>query len=791
MRLLASTAALLALAGATVVWALVLGPLTATRPAGSVSWPVVLAAVVAVLVPLAVVHALVRSPERDRHLRLALLGLSVVSAGDLASARSYALHEDAADTASAVLWTLGWAVVLVGVLAPLRRAQRDTRGAGLRGGATMTHVAAAISTAATACGVVTDQSTGGGAGEPVLFWLSSAVLVLVAGRTLLELRRTHRLQRHLERRVAERTQELADSERRFAALVAHTSDVALLVSTDLHIVSANPGAARLLGAAADPGRSLAQLLHPDDDPGRSTDVLRAVLTGRVERLDLSLALRHADGHRVDVEAVVTDLQDDPDVRGLVINARDVTEAVRLEAALSRQAFSDALTGLPNRALFRDRLEHALRSRSSRGQVKVCYLDLDGFKAVNDTLGHDAGDELLVAVAERLRAEVRAGDTVARLGGDEFAVLLDDGALLDEAEHLARRICEALRLPYALRGAEVHVSASVGLASTRTAGRDAEQLVQAADLAMYAAKSLHRGGHAVYHPSMREDAVERAQLKADLHRAVEEEQFRVVYQPLVDMGSGGVSGVEALVRWHHPERGVVVPLDFIPLAESTGLIDAIGAFVLREACQQVATWRAEVPGAEQMHLSVNLSGHQLHDPDLVATVVDVLATTGLPASSLVLEITETSLVDQHEAVLAGLGALRALGIRLAIDDFGTGYSSLSYLHRLPVDIIKIDKSFVDRLSDTGDLTLVDAILSMAATLGMTTVAEGVEHEHQRAALTAQGCGTGQGYHFSPPVDPHLLPELVVTALLTRAGGAEPGADPAGGAGRVSPGASGAV
>ena len=378
------------------------------------------------------------------------------------------------------------------------------------------------------------------------------------------------------------------------------------------------------------------------------------------------------------------------------------------------------------------------------------------------------------MAERLRGAVREGDTVARLGGDEFAVLLDEGVELDEAEQLARRTCEVVGQPFTVRGRQVHVGASAGLASTRTAGRDAELLMRAADLAMYEAKSTRKGGYAVYAPHMHEALVERVQLETDLRAAVEQGQFRVVYQPLVDMGDGGVSGVEALVRWHHPSRGVLGPATFIPLAETTGLIDAIGAHVLREACQQVATWRAEVPGAEAMRLSVNLSGHQLEDPHLVEAVVAVLAETGLPATSLVLEVTESLLVDQDETALASLNALRDLGVRLAIDDFGTGYSSLSYLHRLPVDILKIDKSFVDRLTADGDASLVDAILSMAATLDLTTVAEGVEHEHQRAALAAQGCGTGQGYHFSPPVDARDVPDLVTgAALVARTAGTPDG------------------
>jgi len=765
---------LLILAAATLLWSVVLEPVVTSRPATAQTWLVAALALVAIDVPLMGVHAFARSPHRDAGTRTALVGLAVVFGGDVVSAHHHLDQGQGGGPVAAVLWGLGWSLVLVAALLGRRRAEDPVVRDGLRGGALTALAAAGLTVLATG----SDLVGGGGAAGAVTFWLGTSVLLLVVCRTLLELRRTARLQRHLEQQVEERARALAESRHRFAALVAASDDLVLVVDAEERVTYANPGAARLLGVldGSATGRRVAEHLFDGQDAASGTDVLRSVVAGRVQQLEVRLALRHADGHRIDVEAVVTDLLDDPDVQGLVINGRDVTEALRLEAELSEQAFSDALTGLPDRALFRDRLEQALRSRAARGPVKVLYLDLDGFKAVNDTLGHDAGDELLVAVARRLGDVVRQGDTLARLGGDEFAVLLDEGVVLDEATVLAGRLCDAVRRPFTVRGVEVHVGASVGLASSRTAGRRAEDVMVAADLAMYQAKAAGKDRFEVYAPRMHEQLAERVQLEADLRRAVQESQFRVVYQPLVDMGTGTTTGVEALVRWHHPTRGVVVPVDFIPLAETTGLIDAIGAFVLREACRQVAAWRAEVPGAEQMRLSVNLSAHQLRDPGLLASIVEALATTGLPAASLVLEITESAFVGQDDGVLAVLESLRELGVRLAIDDFGTGYSSLSYLHRLPVDIIKIDKSFVDRLSENGGASLVDAILSMASALGMTTVAEGVEHEHQRAALAEQGCDTGQGYHFSPPVDAGVLPELVVRALLARAGSDAPAAAP---------------
>ncbi|TNM63230.1 EAL domain-containing protein [Streptomyces sp. NP160] len=776
---------LLTLTGASALWSFVLAPAWGRGTVPPETWVVVITLMaLATQVPQTALHAHLRSPERGGGLHLALLGLAVVAAGDVASARGYLLTGRSADPTSLALWSAGWSVVLAGALLHRRRPQLPVTRPGLVRGPALPLSAAAIAVLATALAVVRDDGSTG----PVAFWLSTGVLVALTSRTLVELRRTTLLQRRLERKVQERTRALADSRHRFASLVAHSTHLVVVVDRDLRLTYTNPGATRLLGGEQAPpvGRPAADHLHDGEGPATAAAALRSVVEGRVEQLEVRLALRHADGHRVDVDAVVTNLLDDPDVQGLVVNGRDVTEALALERRLSEQAFTDALTGLPNRALFRDRLEQALRSRAARGPVKVMYLDLDGFKRVNDTLGHDAGDELLVAVAERLRNVLREGDTVARLGGDEFAVLLDEGVVLDEATDLAQRLCDAVSRPFSVRGTEVRVGTSTGLASSRIAGRSAEDLMKAADLAMYEAKAAGRGRFAVYHPVMQRQLAERVQLEADLRSAVEHGSFAVVYQPLVDMGSGAVSGVEALVRWLHPERGVVVPADFIPLAESTGLIDAIGSFVLHEACLQVATWRAEVPGAETMRLSVNLSAHQLRDPELVASVVHALASSRLPASCLVLEVTESVFVGQDDAALQALDALRELGVRLAIDDFGTGYSSLSYLHRLPIDIIKIDKSFVDRLSSDGDTSLVDAILSMAGTLGMSTVAEGVEHEHQRATLAAQGCATGQGFHFSPPVEADVLPELLLRALAAAAEGG--GAAGSGGTASEAPAAS---
>ncbi len=761
--------ALLAAVGCTVVWHLHTARETA---AASALDPAVTAAVVVaaeVLVVAVALHTGIRTRRRDPRLALLCACAVVLPGSDVAGTVALLRGGPSWDDAMAWAWVLSMAGLVAAARRPSGRSAQGAEGRPVLSGAALPCAAALLALASAVPAAVSGQQ----GGEPSS-WLHATVLTLLTVRCLLLAHDGDRLTRGLGERVEERTREVASAERRFAALVVHGSDLVLAVDGRGRVTYASPSAERTTGVPAEQllGRPLSAALAVED-PSELRRALASAARGGGTRHHLRLCVRHATGRTVVLDTAFTGLVDDA-VGGTVINAHDVTEAVRLEDELSRQAFSDALTGLPNRALFKDRLEHALRSRGARGPVHVCYLDLDGFKAVNDTLGHGAGDELLVLVAARLRATVREGDTVARLGGDEFAVLLDETSGDHDAERLAQRVCEAVRRPFAVRGVQVCVATSVGLASTATTGPDAEALMRSADLAMYQAKSARQGGWAVYHPHLHEQLLERVQLEADLRRAVEEGQFRVVYQPLVDMGDGGVSGVEALVRWDHPERGVVGPATFIPLAETTGLIDAIGAHVLREACQQVATWRAEVPGAEAMRLSVNLSGHQLEDPHLVEAVVAVLAETGLPATSLVLEVTESLLVDQDETALASLNALRDLGVRLAIDDFGTGYSSLSYLHRLPVDILKIDKSFVDRLTADGDASLVDAILSMAATLDLTTVAEGVEHEHQRAALAAQGCGTGQGYHFSPPVDARDVPDLVTgAALVARTAGTPDG------------------
>ncbi len=488
--------------------------------------------------------------------------------------------------------------------------------------------------------------------------------------------------------------------------------------------------------------------------------------------------RRKDGTEFDVEVTSHPLTWDGRAARLVL-AADVTARTRLEAELTRQALHDPLTGLGNRTLFRERVAAALARGARDGGaaagagVAVLFLDVDNFKTVNDSLGHGAGDALLTAVARRLRGATRGCDAVARLGGDEFAVLVDGVPGADEAATVATRILDALRRPVRLEGAEVAVGVSIGIATSAHADT-AEALLRDADVAMYHAKARGRGQFHTFEPSMHVAALARLQREGELRRAVTRQladaegeraapgagAFHLAYQPIVALATGEVQGVEALLRWRHPERDTVPPSEFIPLAEETGLIVPLGRWALHAACRQAGAWRRTHPGAAALRVSVNVAERQLRDPGFVADVRAALAAGGLPSDALLVEITESALMQEPERVRRTLGALKALGVRLAVDDFGTGYSSLSYLQRFPIDVLKIDKSFVDGVaSEEGDLAIARTVVALGRTLGLRTVAEGVETEAQRAALAALGCDLGQGYLFARPLAGRDVPAFV--------------------------------
>jgi diguanylate cyclase (GGDEF)-like protein len=435
----------------------------------------------------------------------------------------------------------------------------------------------------------------------------------------------------------------------------------------------------------------------------------------------------------------------------------LTDARRVDTML-HQALHDALTGLPNRALFTDRIQHALIQGRRRGtSCGVIFLDLDRFKTVNDSLGHAAGDELLVAVARRIDESLRSADTAARLGGDEFAVLLEDLSGPEEAVLVAGRISEALHAPVLVQGREVFVSSSLGIAVGKVS---AQELLRQADVAMYRAKAEGKGRHRVYEESMQAEVVQRLELEGELLHAIERDEIAVHYQPVIALDGQTLAGFEALARWTHPTRGLVPPPQFIPLAEENGSIVALGRQILRTACRQAARWLEEFPTPEPRIMSVNLSGRQLEDPNIVSDVAAALADSGLPSSALVLEITETVLMHDTESTIARLTALKALGVRLAVDDFGTGYSSLRYLRRFPIDILKMAKPFVDGLDvDDEGRALARAIVELATSLKLACIAEGIEFSGQADALHELGCGLGQGFHFARPMASDAMTALI--------------------------------
>ena len=557
--------------------------------------------------------------------------------------------------------------------------------------------------------------------------------------------------------VSEDLHERQSSER-FRSLVQNSSDVIILLSPDLTVRYHTPSVERVLGYGEDEliGMKLSDLLESQD-----AERLRGFLADVCELpgtpLPQDLPLRRKNSSFCQLESLFNNLLDDPNVAGIVVTARDVTERRALEERLAHQAFHDSLTGLANRSLFANRVEHALgRGLRRQNLIAVLFIDLDDFKTVNDSLGHAAGDELLVAVATRIQACIRPEDTCARLGGDEFAVLLEGISGPDGAVVVAQRILAAMAEPLSIFGSDVAVQGSVGI-TLGTGDQTTSEILRSADLAMYRAKGDGKGRYALFEPSMHEGVFERLALKADLQRAVIDQEFDVYYQPIVSLRSGAVAGVEALLRWRHPERGLLLPGEFIGLAEETGLTLPLGRLALHRACAQVAHWRRV--GDESLGVSVNVSAKQLSSRLLPSEVSAALNASSLDPSALTLEITESVLLD-NQAVIGRLEELRALGVRIAIDDFGTGYSSLDYLRRFPVDTLKIAKTFVDELgSGSEQERLVAAIVRLGSTLGLETVAEGIEKVSQRDRLLALKCPLGQGYFFSEPVAAAELSQLL--------------------------------
>jgi diguanylate cyclase (GGDEF)-like protein/PAS domain S-box-containing protein len=569
-----------------------------------------------------------------------------------------------------------------------------------------------------------------------------------------------RLRRKTALAAARRTFE-SESEARLQALVEHSTDVVTVIGPDQLVTWQAPSLERVLGFHPDVllGNHLTSIVHPEDVL-LVERFLRASLSGPGS-LTVNARFRHAHGGWRHVEAVADNRLDDPAVGGVVLNMRDITDRKVLEDELRHQAFHDSLTGLANRPLFQDRLSHAvaLARRQGRG-FAVLFLDLDDFKTINDSLGHVIGDELLRAVADRISSVLRPSDTAARLGGDEFALLVEVVDKEQDALAVARRILDAIALPMSISGRELRVTASVGVAPWNGVA-SVEELLRNADTAMYAAKADGKAKARLFETNMYRRVLQRLELTGELREALATEQFELEYQPIIELESGDLAGVEALVRWRHPARARVTPSQFISLAEETGLIVPLGLWILETACAQAREWQTAFGGRRLM--SVNVSTRQLQDPDFVEIVSDVLDRTELPPNLLALEITESLLLGDRREVVRQLDGLRSLGIRIAVDDFGTGYSSLAHLRHFPIDILKIDRSFVDGIDvDRGKEQLVRGIVNLADSLVLDVIAEGIEEPEQLERLRDMQLPLAQGFLFHAP-----LSAAGITQLLARA------------------------
>lgn len=567
------------------------------------------------------------------------------------------------------------------------------------------------------------------------------------------------------------------SEQRFSSLVQNSSDLITVLDGDLTVIYQSPSIEAALGYGVEEllGAHFKRVLHPSENGRLLRRLAGRPGTGRSEAIECLLA--HRDGSIRHFEVLYTNLLDDPTVRGIVLNSRDVTERKTFEEQLSHQAFHDPVTHLPNRALFNERVRHAVaRTRREQVGLAVIFLDLDDFKTVNDSLGHAAGDAVLLEVAKRVSASIRASDTAARFGGDEFAVLLEDVQDPQSAAETAERIISAFAEPIGLDAKDVIVHASLGISiagSESTAGAD--ELIRNADAAMYIAKADGKGGYRMFEPEMHERVLARLELRADLEQALERGEFELNYQPLVRLSDGVVSGVEALLRWHHPTRGLIPPAEFIPFAEETGLIVPIGRWVLREGCRQAKVLRDHVGGDVPPTISINLSVKQLFHSDVTADVAAALADAELEPGALTLEITETVMMTDIDLAVQRLSELRALGVRLAMDDFGTGYSSLSYLSRFPIDILKMDRSLLAAGASPVTSGLASAVLGLGETFELEVVAEGIEFPEQSETLRHLGCELGQGFYFARPMDAATLLQYMEAG--GRAGAAQPSGDDA--------------
>jgi diguanylate cyclase (GGDEF)-like protein/PAS domain S-box-containing protein len=554
------------------------------------------------------------------------------------------------------------------------------------------------------------------------------------------------------------------SEERFRSLVQHSSDTTIVVGPSRTVTWVSPAVQSLLGTAPEDvvGRADLELVHPDDREKMATQLGARLAAGNdVEPAQFRMV--RADGTTRHVEAVVTDLRAQPSVGGYVVNVRDITDRKEAEDQLAHQALHDPLTGLPNRTLVMDRAQQMLvRARRERQPVAAFFLDLDNFKDINDSLGHEAGDRVLQAVAGRLSGILRASDTVGRLGGDEFVVLAEGFSLAAGPELLAERIRDVLKEPIRVAGfdeATLRVAASIGIAGGEH--RSAQELLRAADIALYRAKADGKDCYAAFVQEMETEVLSELALRMDLQSALAEDAYFLLYQPVYDLATLEVCGVEALLRWRHPVRGVLAPDTFIPMLEESGHIVEVGRWVLDTACRQAAAWHGR---GHRLSMSVNVSTRQLGSDAIVDHVRQALDASGLPAEDLVIEITETALMRDADAAADRLRALKDIGVQVAIDDFGTGYSSLAYLRQFPVDALKIDRSFVTGVVESPEsAAIIHTLVELGRGLGLGTLAEGIEDPLQLERLRENACERGQGFLFSEPVDAEAIEAMLATAV----------------------------
>jgi len=597
-------------------------------------------------------------------------------------------------------------------------------------------------------------------------WVSRGIFFVLIGEFVTELfggvRRMSLREVHLNKKVELGTTELQAREARFSALVENSSDLVTIVDRDGIILFQSPSVARVLGWDVDrtDGSSFVAALHGSDQPRWHT-IVDFVMEDSDGEMVAEWQVRHANGSWRFLQSIITNLIHEPSVGGLVLNSRDITDQKTLEDQLRHQAFHDQLTGLANRALFLEHLDQALRRQSRMGgELAVLFIDLDEFKNVNDLHGHTLGDELLRQAAERLRTTLRDADAIARIGGDEFAALFEGVTLGLDAGAAAERIIESFAQPFLIESSEVLVTASMGMAVNEIGTESAEDLIRNADLAMYAAKRTNKGRYEVFSTNMHSTILDRMQMELDLRHALDHSEFEAYYQPIVILPSGTIVGAEALIRWNHPQRGLVMPSEFIGVAESSGIIVQIGAWILDQACKEFEVLTRGVAGSQSLGLSVNLSTRQLSDPLLIDTVRSALTNSGLDARRLTLEITESAVMVDVPKTFRVLTELRSFGVKIAIDDFGTGYSSLSLLSEIPVDTIKIDQSFVTNVAKRPEPgRLIRAIQSLASDFGLRTVAEGVEDLDQLEALEGLECQAAQGFYFARPQPAMQLAELL--------------------------------